>query len=174
MTHAVYIGVGSNMGDARMNCLRGMGKVIRHPDAAFVAVSSLYRTSPVSPVVQDDFLNCVLGIAWRSGPSELLSFLQDVEEDLGRTREVRFGPRTLDLDILLFDDLVLDGPALTIPPPRLHERRFALVPCLEIDPGLVHPRLGKPLSQCLGEIGPGQEIAPVERLSRLHLEAVGG
>jgi 2-amino-4-hydroxy-6-hydroxymethyldihydropteridine diphosphokinase len=160
MAGVAYIGVGSNVGDAFENCLQGMRAVIDNERATFVALSSLYRTSPVSPVVQSDFLNCALKIAWRGTPRELLSFLQEVEAALGRDRGVRFGPRTLDLDILFFDDLVLDTPGLTIPHPRLHQRKFALVPCLEIDPGLVHPRFGRPLAEYLRELGDEQKIAP--------------
>ncbi|MGD0231773.1 MAG: 2-amino-4-hydroxy-6-hydroxymethyldihydropteridine diphosphokinase [Syntrophorhabdales bacterium] len=171
MTGVAYIGVGSNIGDAFENCVQGIRKVIHDERAAFIALSSFYRTSPVSPIAQDDFLNCALKITWGAGPPELLSFLHEVEGALGRTRDVKFGPRTLDLDILLFDDLVLDTPALTIPHPRLHERRFVLVPCLEIEPRLVHPRLKRPLAEYLDQIGPEQKIEFFRRISVARIEA---
>jgi 2-amino-4-hydroxy-6-hydroxymethyldihydropteridine diphosphokinase len=169
MAGVAYIGVGSNVGDAFENCLQGVKAVIGDERAMFVALSSLYRTSPVSPVAQNDFLNCVLKIAWRGAPRELLAFLLEVEAGLGRTREIRFGPRTLDLDMLFFDELLLDEPGLTVPHPRLHERKFAIIPCLEIDPGMVHPRFKRPLAEYLHELGDEQEIelfakVPAERL----------
>jgi 2-amino-4-hydroxy-6-hydroxymethyldihydropteridine diphosphokinase len=150
--------------------------VIGDERATNVALSSLYRTSPVSPVVQADFLNGALKITWRGAPWELLSFLQEVEAALGRTRAVRFGPRTLDLDILLFDDVVLDTPGLTIPHPRLHQRKFALVPCLEIDPDLVHPRLKRPLAAYLRQLGDEQKIALFRRVpaDRIGTAKAGG
>ncbi len=159
MAGVAYIGIGSNVGDVFENCLQGVMAITGDERATNVALSSLYRTSPVSPVVQADFLNCALKIVWRGAPLELLSFLREVEAALGRSRTVRFGPRTLDLDILFFDDLVLDAPGLTIPHPRLHERKFALVPCLEIDPNLVHPRFKRPLAEYLDRLGDEQEIA---------------
>jgi 2-amino-4-hydroxy-6-hydroxymethyldihydropteridine diphosphokinase len=173
MAGVAYIGVGSNVGDAFENCLQGVIAVIANERATFVALSSLYRTSPVSPVAQADFLNCALKIAWRSTPRELLSFLMKVEAGRGRTRTVRFGPRTLDLDILFFDDLVLDTPGLTIPHPRLHQRKFALVPCLEIDPNLVHPRFRRPLVEYLNEIGDEQTISLFRRIPEDRLMAAG-
>ena len=169
MAGVAFIGVGSNVGDAFENCLQGVRAVIGDERATFVALSSLYRTSPVSPVAQADFLNCALKITWRSTPRELLSLLMKVEAHLGRARTVRFGPRTLDLDILFFDDLVLDIPGLAIPHPRLHQRKFALVPCLEIDPGLVHPRLRRPLVEYLEEIGDEQTIALFGRVPEARL-----
>jgi 2-amino-4-hydroxy-6-hydroxymethyldihydropteridine diphosphokinase len=168
MAGSAHIGVGSNIGDALENCLRGVRSVILDERASLVALSSFYRTSPVSPAAQSDFVNCVLKIAWRGAPRELLSFLLEVETALGRTREIRFGPRTIDLDILLFEDLLLDEPGLTIPHPRLHERKFALVPCLEIDPGLVHPRFKRPLAEYLHHIGGDQKIEPLGKVL-LHL-----
>jgi 2-amino-4-hydroxy-6-hydroxymethyldihydropteridine diphosphokinase len=158
MAGVAYIGIGSNVGDAFDNCLQGVMAVISDERVAFVALSSLYRTSPVSPVAQADFLNGALKIVWRGTPRKLLSFLHAVEAGLGRRREVRFGPRTLDLDILFFDDVVLDAPGLIIPHPRLHERKFALVPCLEIDPNLIHPRFKRPLAEYLAQLGDEQKI----------------
>jgi 2-amino-4-hydroxy-6-hydroxymethyldihydropteridine diphosphokinase len=121
----------------------------------------------------------VLKLAWDAPPPELLAFLLSVEEKQGRTREVALGPRTLDLDILLFDALILESPDLTIPHPRLHERKFALIPCLEIDPGLVHPRLKRPLAEFVGQIGDEQRIeryrtVPAELLRRMGRDSSGG
>ncbi|MGA3173142.1 MAG: 2-amino-4-hydroxy-6-hydroxymethyldihydropteridine diphosphokinase [Syntrophorhabdales bacterium] len=171
MAGVAFIGAGSNI-DPFENLIRGLKRIMDNERAAPVALSSFYRTSPVSPIVQNDFLNCALKIDWKDSPRELLAFLQAVEKGLGRTRTERFGPRTLDLDILLFGDLVMDAPGLTIPHPRLHERRFAIVPCLEIEQGLVHPRLGGPLSEWLDRVGPGQEIAFFRKVSLEEIAAV--
>jgi 2-amino-4-hydroxy-6-hydroxymethyldihydropteridine diphosphokinase len=166
MAGVAYVGIGSNLGDAFGHCLRGIREVLDDERALFLALSSFYLTSPVSPIHQSDFLNSALKVRWEGSAPELLSHLQAVEARLGRKREVRLGPRTLDLDILLYDDLLLDTPGLTIPHPRLHERKFALVPCLEIDPGLIHPRLKRPLEQCLGLLGREQEIAFFAKVAR--------
>jgi len=168
-----YIGVGSNI-DPYENCAKGVRRLLGHPRIRLLGLSSLFRTSPVSPVPQPDFLNCALKVQWEGSPHDLLALLLSVEKEQGRKREVPLGPRTLDLDILLFDDLILETPDLVIPHPRLHERRFALVPCLEIDPGLVHPLFRRRLSQFLEEIGdeqrlevfgrlPDEEILPVQQ-----------
>jgi 2-amino-4-hydroxy-6-hydroxymethyldihydropteridine diphosphokinase len=164
MAGVAFIGAGSNI-DPLNNLLSGLKRIIENERAALVALSSFYRTSPVSDVAQDDYLNCALKIVWQGSPAELLAFLQAVESAHDRTRTVRLGPRTLDLDILLFGDIVMDEPGLTIPHPRLHERRFTIVPCLEMEPGLIHPRLGRPLSEWLGRIGPGQTIELFRKVS---------
>jgi len=158
-----YIGVGSNI-DPYANCAKGLRRLLQHPHIRLLGLSSLFRTSPVSPVPQDDFLNCALKVQWEGSPLDLLALLLSVEKEQGRKRDIPLGPRTLDLDILLFDDLILETPELVIPHPRLHERRFALVPCLEIDPDLVHPLFGGPLSQFLEEIGDGQRLEVFGRL----------
>ncbi|HUJ69463.1 MAG TPA: 2-amino-4-hydroxy-6-hydroxymethyldihydropteridine diphosphokinase [Syntrophorhabdales bacterium] len=158
-----YIGVGSNI-DPYENCAKAVRRLRQHPHICLLGLSSLFRTSPVSPVPQDDFLNCALKVQWEGSPLDLLALLLCVEKEQGRKRDIPLGPRTLDLDILLFDDLILETPELVIPHPRLHERRFALVPCLEIDPDLVHPLFGVPLSQFLEEIGDGQRLEVFGRL----------
>jgi 2-amino-4-hydroxy-6-hydroxymethyldihydropteridine diphosphokinase len=170
MTGVAYIGIGSNVGDAFDNCLQGVMAIISDERVTFVALSSLYRTSPVSPVAQSDFLNGALKIVWRGTPRELLSFMHEVEDGLGRERAVRFGPRTLDLDILFFDDIVLDTPGLTIPHPRLHQRKFTLVPCLEIDPNLIHPRFRRSLAEYLRELGDEQKI---DLYGRIPADGIG-
>jgi 2-amino-4-hydroxy-6-hydroxymethyldihydropteridine diphosphokinase len=170
MAGAAYIGAGANI-DPLKNLVAGLKRIIEDERVAFVALSSFYKTSPVSPVCQEDFLNCALKIAWRDSPHELLSFLQEVEIKQARTRSVKLGPRTLDLDILLFGELVMDTPDLTIPHPRLHERKFAIVPCMEIDPGIVHPRAGRPLADFLADMGPEQKIEPFRKVSLEEIEA---
>ena len=162
MTHNVFIGIGSNLGDRYGNCKTSIDRIIRNPGAEFLALSSFYATTPVSPVSQGDFLNAVLRILWRGSPLELLALLQSVETAMGRVREIPQGPRIIDLDILLFDDLLFETAELTIPHPRLHERKFTLVPILELEPAATHPRLGRPLKEFLDSIGKEQAISRLE------------
>jgi 2-amino-4-hydroxy-6-hydroxymethyldihydropteridine diphosphokinase len=160
-----YIGVGSNI-EAYRNCIEGIGRLTEDGRLGLLCLSSLYRTSPVSPVAQDDFLNCVCKVTWGGEAMDLLEFLESVEQQMGRVRDVPMGPRTLDLDILLFDGLVIDTIRLTIPHPRLHERKFVLVPCLEIDRNLVHPVLNRPFFDILAAIGDDQRIDVFKTVTR--------
>jgi 2-amino-4-hydroxy-6-hydroxymethyldihydropteridine diphosphokinase len=164
MDRIAYVGVGSNI-DAHRNCREGIRRIAEDERVKILALSSLYRTSPVSPVAQDDFLNSVCKIAWHGEALELLSLLESVEQVMARRRDIPLGPRTLDLDILLFEGLILNTPRLTVPHPRLHERKFVLVPCLEIDPGLVHPVLHEPFARLLAGIVDDQRIALFKRLT---------
>jgi 2-amino-4-hydroxy-6-hydroxymethyldihydropteridine diphosphokinase len=155
----VFIGIGSNLGDSIANCRNAISDILLDERAGFLGLSSLYRTSPVSSIVQRDFVNCAVSIEWRGSPADLLELLQQIEVRMGRTREVTGGPRTIDLDILLFSDMVLQTPLLTIPHKELHKRKFSLVPCIEINPDLVHPHLGRRLTYYLGSLGDDQRIA---------------
>ena len=129
----VLLGFGGNLGDpaaairAALDRLSGAG-------LALDRVSSFYRTPPWGPIPQPDYINACAGATTRLGALELLALTQSVETALGRERSVRFGPRTLDIDILAYDDLVVDEPNLTLPHPRLTERAFVLVPLAEIAP----------------------------------------
>ncbi len=160
-----FVGVGSNI-DAERNLIYGLRHIVEDGRAELIALSSLYRTSPVSPIPQDDFLNGVIKIGWRGEPLELLSLLESVEKKMGRKRDVPLGPRTLDLDILLFDDVALETPRLTIPHPGLHKRKFVLVPCLEIDGSLVHPVSKIPLARFLAALGDEQKIVLFRAITR--------
>jgi 2-amino-4-hydroxy-6-hydroxymethyldihydropteridine diphosphokinase len=155
----VYIGIGSNMGDGVRLCVDGMKRTLADDRARLVSVSSFYATSPVSPVSQDDFTNCAMAVTWAGSPEDLLRLLNAIERDMGRMRSVVWGPRLIDLDILLFGDAVLLTPSLTIPHPELHRRRFAIIPCVEIDPSLVHPVHRRPLISFLHDIDPSQEVS---------------
>jgi 2-amino-4-hydroxy-6-hydroxymethyldihydropteridine diphosphokinase len=138
MTRA-YVGLGANLGD-REATIRSAIDLL--PDV--VAVSTLIETDPVGYLDQPRFLNGVAALETGLSPRELLGRLLDVERELGRTRDgPRFGPRTIDLDLLLYGDAVIDEPGLTLPHPRMHERRFVLEPLAELDPGLVVPGRGR-------------------------------
>jgi 2-amino-4-hydroxy-6-hydroxymethyldihydropteridine diphosphokinase len=136
----VYIGLGSNLGD-REAALRGALHLLGDD---VVAVSSFRETDPVGYLDQPRFLNAAAALETQLQPRALLERLLEVERELGRTRDgPRFGPRTIDLDLLLYGDRVIDEPGLVVPHPRLAERRFVLEPLAELDPDLVVPGRGR-------------------------------
>jgi 2-amino-4-hydroxy-6-hydroxymethyldihydropteridine diphosphokinase len=138
--HDVYLGLGANLGERRATLHAARDRLA--PAVTVVRCSSLYETPPWGVADQPSFLNAVCHGQTALSAFELLACLKDLEADLGRTATTRWGPRLIDLDILLFDDLLLDTPTLTIPHLHLHERAFALIPLSEIAPDLRHPRLG--------------------------------
>jgi 2-amino-4-hydroxy-6-hydroxymethyldihydropteridine diphosphokinase len=137
-----YIGLGSNLGDREATIGEAVALLGAHPKVDVVAVSALRETEPWGPVEQPRFLNGAAAVETSLTPGGLLGVLLDVERRLGRARKERWGPRTIDLDLLVYGDAVVDEPGLTVPHPRLHERAFALQPLAELDPGLVVPNEG--------------------------------
>ncbi len=132
-----YVGLGSNLGDRKVTLHDALELLAKKDGIEIVAVSSFRETDPVGFLDQPRFLNGAAAIETTLAPNELLAALLDVERELGRTREgPRFGPRTVDLDVLLIDGVTMDEPGLTVPHPRLHERAFALAPLVELDPAL--------------------------------------
>ena len=141
-TSRVYISIGSNLGDKLANCEYGINALVQSDHTALDARSRFYRTAPVDYLDQDWFVNAVIQVSTRLQPLELLSVLQSIQISAGRTQDhIRFGPRILDLDILLYDEMILTTPELEIPHPRLHKRRFVLQPICDIDPKIIHPVL---------------------------------
>jgi 2-amino-4-hydroxy-6-hydroxymethyldihydropteridine diphosphokinase len=137
-----FVGIGSNLGD-REDHLRRAVELLAAEDAISVLASSQVReTEPVGPVAQGPFLNGAVQVETELAPRELLERLLAIEERLGRVRRERFGPRTIDLDLLVYEDAVVDEPGLTLPHPLLHERRFALEPLAELAPDLEIPGRG--------------------------------
>jgi 2-amino-4-hydroxy-6-hydroxymethyldihydropteridine diphosphokinase len=137
----VFVGLGANLGEARSTVLWAIDALKQLPRTQLLAVSSLYRSAPVQ-ASGPDFINAVTELRSTLAPLALLHALQAIEQQQGRQRPYRNAPRTLDLDLLLFGQRLLDTPELTLPHPRLHERAFVLLPLLELAPALVHPRLG--------------------------------
>jgi 2-amino-4-hydroxy-6-hydroxymethyldihydropteridine diphosphokinase len=138
-----YIGVGSNLGDREATIGRAVALLGSCADVDVLGMSTLRETEPWGPVEQPRFLNAAIAVETSLEPRALLGVLLDVERRLGRVREERFGPRTIDLDLLVYGDAVVDEPGLIVPHPRLHERAFALEPLRELDSELVVPGRGR-------------------------------
>ncbi len=150
--HEVYIGLGSNMGDKKAYISRAVSAMKENKLCRDIVVSKLVETKPYGGVKQDDYLNGVLCMRTLLSPDKLLGYLQSLENEAGRERMEHWGPRTLDLDILFFDDLVLDGEKLTIPHPDMQNRLFVLQPFDEIAPHFRHPLLHKTAHQMIEDI----------------------
>lgn len=148
----VYIGFGSNLGDRENHIISALHLLSCSPRLDVLKLSSLYETEPADGVGGAWFLNGAAKVATDLQPTELLTLLQSIEVQLGRSRGTRRGPRTIDLDILLYGDHVVRGPDLTIPHPKMAQRSFVLVPLIEIEPSAVHPVQGRPLRNLLSEI----------------------
>jgi 2-amino-4-hydroxy-6-hydroxymethyldihydropteridine diphosphokinase len=142
MTRA-YVGLGANLGPREETIRRAVELLERAPGVVSVAVSELRETDPVGLVDQPRFLNGAVALETTLAARELLDLLLAVERELGRVRTERWGPRVIDLDLLVYGDETLDAPGLRVPHPRLHERRFALEPLAELDPELDIPGRGR-------------------------------
>jgi 2-amino-4-hydroxy-6-hydroxymethyldihydropteridine diphosphokinase len=155
----VYLGLGANLGD-REAALEG---AVRHLSASGVRITSrsaLYLTEPVGGPAQGWFLNAVVAGETGLSPEDVLAACLAAEEHRGRVRGVRNGPRTLDVDVLFYDDLRRDAPDPVLPHPRLHERRFVLVPLAEIAPDLVHPVFGLTVTELLARCPDASAVRP--------------
>lgn len=158
MPHA-YIGLGSNLGDRAGNLLLGIHGMLA-AGFAVTRLSQIYETEPVDTFPQPTFLNMVAELTGDSlpAPEKLMERLLQVELSLGRVRDTARGPRTIDLDLLLYGEVVCHTPLLTLPHPRLHLRRFVLVPLAEIAPQLIHPTLQTTTTQLLETLDDNSEV----------------
>jgi len=141
--HIAYIGLGSNLQDPHGQLRRAFADLEGLPDTHVVAKSSLYRSAPIGLLDQPDFVNAVAKISTALKPQELLKLLLHIEHQHGRERSVRNAPRTLDLDVLLYDEVQLHEHGLTIPHPQMHLRAFVLQPLLEVSPDVSVPGVGQ-------------------------------
>lgn len=147
-----YLGIGSNMGDKKAYIEKALDGLRKSGKIRNVKCSELVVTSPYGGVEQDDFLNGAVFLETLFSPMELLDFLHELEQEAGRERKVHWGPRTLDLDILFYEDYVSDDPVLTVPHPDMENREFVLNPLAQLSPYEIHPVLGKSVKRLLAEL----------------------
>jgi pantoate--beta-alanine ligase len=154
------LGLGSNLGDRVANLLRAVAALSSRPDIAVRRISSFHETEPVGgPAGQGKFLNAAALVETALSPAELLQTLAGIEQRMGRDRHEIWGPRTIDLDLLLYEQVVVETPQVVVPHPRMHERRFVLAPAAEIAPELVHPILELTVAELLSRLPPIQSEA---------------
>jgi 2-amino-4-hydroxy-6-hydroxymethyldihydropteridine diphosphokinase len=145
----VYLGIGSNLGSRRENCLEAIRLLEESPFISVIKGSSFYETEPLGYENQPPFINCVIEIETTLEPQRLLKICQDIEVVLARERVIHWGPRTIDIDILLYNNQVIDQKDLKIPHPLMHERGFVLIPLSEIVPEAIHPVYKKKIKDLL-------------------------
>ena len=149
----VYIAAGSNLGDKEQTLKEAIYKIDKRKDCVVTKVSNFYTTDPVGYEDQDQFVNCVFEINTLQTPSELMDTLLEVEKDFKRERIIRWGPRTLDLDIIFYNDIISYDEHILIPHPRAHERQFVMKPMCDINPYYVHPIYRKRVMDISSELG---------------------
>ncbi len=146
-----YIGIGSNLGNREENCLKAV-RLLAGRGVAIKKQSLMRETEPWGVKDQSRFINMAIEVETECDPERLLEILKTVEEEIGRKETYKWGPRLIDLDILLYNDFVINTPDLRIPHPHMHERGFVLIPLAEIAPDKIHPTLKKTIKELLSEI----------------------
>ncbi len=159
--HDAFLGIGSNVGDKEQNIAKAISLVSRMERTVIEKSSSLYKTEPVGYSDQDWFVNAVIRIKTPMNPNELLTALLAIEQELGRQRGRKWGPRIIDLDILFYDGLILEEDGLTLPHPHLHDRAFVLKPICEIAPDFMHPVLQRSLSAIYDELPDTKQVIKI-------------
>ena len=158
-----FIGIGSNLGDRRKNCSEAVKRLKEIRGCEFLGCSRWYLTSPVGVRDQDWFVNGVARLDAEISARELLSRLRSIETDMGRVRNEKWGPRVIDLDLLLYGEDIIRESDLEVPHPQMHLRRFVLVPLAELDPDVIHPILANTASQMLSGLkGEEQQVTLLE------------
>lgn len=164
----VYISLGSNVGD-RVNFLeRALTKIQKHPRIKLEATSTFYETEPLEYPNQAWFVNAVCHISTDLPPMDLLDSLQGIENEMQRERSIRWGPRTIDLDILLYDEELIAEARLMVPHIRMHDRSFVLVPLAEIAPEVCHPVLGITSREMLEQLARATEVRPLAQTTAVE------
>ena len=154
-----YLGLGANLDDPRRQLSEALERLNMAEEVEVTRVSTFYRNPPLGPANQPWYVNAAARVRTRLGPEELLRLLQQVEAALGRVRGEHWGPRRLDLDLLLYNGEVIFAPNLVVPHPEMHRRSFVLVPLAEIAPQAWHPVLGKSTGDLLAELNPADREA---------------
>ena len=171
LTETAYLGLGSNLGDrlgtlqSAVDCLGSQPQI-----SALLQMSTVYESEPVGIVEQPDFLNACVSVRTEASPQDLLRCLVRVEELHHRQRSVRWGPRTLDLDLLLYGDRSMSSPQLTVPHPRMSQRCFVLVPLCEIAPDLLHPLSGRAFAEYCRDLDCSAQVRPSGALKTRRLD----
>jgi len=156
MPHIVYLSLGANVGDRSAQLREATDRLSKL--GRVLAVSSLYETEPVEFTQQPWFLNCAIAIETSKTPQQLMASILRIEEEMGRRRVQKKGPRSIDIDILLFGDMIVESKELTIPHPAMHQRRFVLEPLAEIAPQALHPTFKKTIRELLDALPTGQTV----------------
>ncbi len=162
--HHAYIGFGSNLGDRLENCKNAIGALAALPPCSLLKTSSFYETSPVGLVDQPAFINGVVLLETDEDAHWLLRQMLEIEKTFGRIRDLKWGPRSIDLDLLFFDDQIINTPELSVPHPSLHERRFVLEPLNEVAPDFRHPSLGKSVADLRNDLQDGEQRVEVLKI----------
>jgi 2-amino-4-hydroxy-6-hydroxymethyldihydropteridine diphosphokinase len=159
-----YIGLGANLGDPRRQVAEALARLATAEEVEVVKVSSFYLNPPLGPPEQPWYVNAVAQVRTRLTPEELLRVLHRVEQELGRVRRERWGPRVIDLDLLLYNGVILQDPEVWLPHPEMHRRAFVLAPLAEIAPEAWHPVLNKTAAELLAALDP-EERNSLQRMA---------
>ena len=162
MENDAYIAIGSNQGDREFYLLRAVAEIGKIPDTKVTGLSPFYETTPVGVTDQPNFYNAVLRLSTRLSPHDLLKALQNIEDNVfKRKRTVKWGPRSMDLDILLYGNQIVNSPELVVPHPQMSSRRFVLQPLSDLAPELIHPEVGLSIKQLLNALKSDETVVRI-------------
>jgi len=166
MEHSVFIGLGANQGEKIKNCEQAIEAILKIEGICLIGQSSWYSSEPWGKECQEWFINGVIQIKTDLNPYALLTNVKHIEKRLGRKNHDHWGARSIDIDILFYDDLTVKKPELEIPHPRIPERNFVLIPFVEIAPHFVHPVLKKTIRELLQKTSDRKKIFRIEKILR--------